>query len=39
MEAIQLHKPADYFELKKVANQAMEKTLEHYFQVFHTGSY
>ncbi|ALS00506.1 fructose-bisphosphate aldolase [Enterococcus silesiacus] len=36
MKTIEEENPTDYFQLKKEANQAMEKTLEHYFTVFST---
>ena len=36
MTKIQEQQPADYFELKKAANQGMADTLAHYYHVFHT---
>ena len=38
MQAITANKPADYFELKKLANQGIAETLTHYFTVFHTAN-
>lgn len=36
MTEIEGVKPTDYFELKKLANQAIEQTLSHYYEVFET---
>ncbi|MCA5012942.1 MULTISPECIES: class II fructose-bisphosphate aldolase [unclassified Enterococcus] len=36
MKEIEGVKPTDYFELKKLANQAIEQTLSHYYEVFET---
>lgn len=36
MKSIEQENPADYFQLKILANQAMEKALEHYYTVFAT---
>ncbi|GGC80241.1 class II fructose-bisphosphate aldolase [Enterococcus wangshanyuanii] len=36
MKEIEGVKPTDYFELKKLANQAIEQTLIHYYEVFET---
>lgn len=35
-EAITSEQPTDYLQVKAVANQAIEKTLSHYYQVFET---
>lgn len=36
MKAIERESPTDYFQLKKLTNQALENTLEHYYTVFAT---
>lgn len=36
IQKINNEKPADYLQLKEMANKGMEETLTHYFNVFHT---
>jgi len=36
MKTIEQEKPTDYFQLKKLTNQSIEETLEHYYTVFAT---